>query len=118
MITENKNPDDERNHGGLENKVLHNVDMDQDQSENNFSEQSKGDTGTPVDSGGVKSTELEPGLEEQWLAVRDEYLANYPDLEDEDTKYEQGSFHTVITRLANKTKRSTEEIQNEIRNWS
>ena len=117
MITENKHKDNKRNHGGLENDVPQNRGMDQNYQEMVPNKQPNVKFGNPVDSGGVKSTEYEPQLEEQWLAVRDEYLANYPDLQDVDTEYEKGSFNILMDRLAKRKQRSTKEIQNEIMNW-
>ncbi len=118
MITENKHRDNKQNHGGMENEVQQNRGMDQDYPDRDSDEQPKVDSGNPVDHGGVEETELDPGLEEQWLAVRDEYLAHYPDLDDSDTAYEKGSFYTVIDRLAKRKQSTPEEIQNEIMSWS
>ena len=119
MITENKHRDNERKHEGLKNDVQQNRGMNSehnDREPNN--ENNNEDKPGPVDNGGARSTDFDSRLEKQWLAVRDEYLANYPDLKDVDTDYEEGSFHTVIARLAENKKRSAEEIQNEILDWS
>lgn len=117
IITDNNHRDNEREHGGLENEVQQNHGMDQYAREKKTDGQQEKKAMNPVDNGGVKSTELEPRLEKQWLAVRDEYLANYPDLRDEDTEYEKGSFDAFIDRLAQRQQRHTNEVQQEIMNW-
>jgi len=117
MITENMHRDNKRDHGGLQNDVQQNRGLDLDYNDNN-SEQEPNNLGKPVDNGGVQSTELEPRLEEQWHAVRDEYLSHYPGLENVNTNYEEGSFNTLIDRLAEKHQRSTKEIRHEILNWT
>ncbi|WP_276166389.1 hypothetical protein [Zobellia alginiliquefaciens] len=117
MITENKHRDNKRNHGGLQNDVQQNRGMDADYPENS-SEEKPNDFVKPVDNGGVKSSELEPHLEEEWHAVRDEYLSHYPGLEDVNTNYEDGSFSALIDRLAEKHQRTPQEIQHEILNWN
>jgi hypothetical protein len=115
MITENKNQDKHRNFGGLNNKIQQNrsPDKEQYQAEENIEE-----IEIPVNNGGVNTsikTDIE--LEEQWLAVRDEYLAHYPNITDNDTHYKKGDFDTIIENLAKKRQRTPKEIHTEIINW-
>ena len=116
IITDNKNQDNERTDRGLENDVPQNSGLDPEQKERiNDTEKT---IGKPVDNGGVQSIEYDRQLEKQWLAVRDEYLANYPHLENTDINYEKGSFYKMIEKLAKRRKRTSKEIQNEIMDWS
>ncbi len=117
MITENQHRYNKQNPGGLENEVQQNRGMAENHRHRSI-EQEQLENVNPVDNGGVESTNLEPGLEEQWLGVRDEYLANYPDLANIETEAEYGSFSTFIDRLAKRRQHSAKEIQDEIMNWS
>ncbi|HDZ14137.1 hypothetical protein LCGC14_0926070 [marine sediment metagenome] len=117
MINENQNIHNKKNEGSLENDVQQNRGMAENYNKNTFDEKQVEDMNS-VDNGGVESTNLEPGLQEQWLGVRDEYLANYPDLDNIETDEENGDFSTFIDRLAERRQRSTKEIQDEIMNWT
>jgi hypothetical protein len=118
MITENKNQHKDRKYGGLDNTVQQNHSLDQPledkESINNLGE----DVAQPVNNGGVEASILDFDLEEQWLAVRDEYLAHYPDILESETQYEKGSFNTIIENLAKRRQRTTTEIHTEIRDWN
>ncbi|AIZ41152.1 hypothetical protein [Cellulophaga baltica] len=118
MITENKNQHKDRKYGGLDNTVQQNHSLDQPledkESTNNLGE----DVAQPVNNGGVEASILDFDLEEQWLAVRDEYLAHYPDILESETQYEKGSFNTIIENLAKRRQRTPKEIHTEIKNWN
>ncbi|WP_339715696.1 hypothetical protein [uncultured Kriegella sp.] len=116
IITNNKNQDNEGTSHGLENKVPQN--SNQEQNQNGSQKDSEEAIGKPVNNGGVKTVEYEPQLEKQWLAVRDEYRAHYPELEEADTEYEEGGLYEMIDRLAKRRQRSPKEIQREIMKWS
>lgn len=99
---------------GLDNTIQQNHGLEEDiqnkDSENKLTK--------PVDNGGVKSSDYDLKLEEQWLAVRDEYLAHYPYVLDSETVYEKGGFYTIIENLAKKRELSSKEIHDEILNWN
>ncbi|QWX83772.1 hypothetical protein H0I23_15170 [Cellulophaga sp. HaHaR_3_176] len=111
MTTDNKNEYRDKDYGGLDNTVQQNHGLEEDAQNTESSRE-------PVNNGGVETSNFDLELEEQWLAVRDEYLAHYPYVLDSDTKYEKGSFYIIIENLAKRTQRSPEEIHNEILNWN
>lgn len=100
---------------GLNNDVQQNRGVDKN---GHIDENSEKPIGTPVNNGGVSISANDIHLEKQWLAVRDEYLANFPELNNMDTNYEKGDFSTLITNLAERRKQTPETIYNEIMNWS
>lgn len=116
IITNNINQDNEPTSHGLENDVPQN--SNQKQERNESQKKSKEAIGKPVNNGGVETIEYEPQLEKQWLAVRDEYRAHYPELDEADTEYEKGGLSKMIERLAKRRERSPKEIQMEIMKWS
>ncbi len=118
MITEKKNQDNEQPFRGLENDVPQNHGLSQDYQERESISDRDDNFGNPVTNGGVGTIKLDPRLEEQWRAVRDGYLAHYPDLKDAATEYEKGSFHAVINSFAKKRQRTPKEIHDEIMDWS
>ncbi|CAH8283454.1 hypothetical protein EV196_102410 [Mariniflexile fucanivorans] len=55
--------------------------------------------------------------ENNWNRVRDQYREKYPSLSNEDTQYRNGKFDDMTDRIANKTNRSRDQVQDEIKNW-
>jgi len=114
MITENKNQNKKSTSKGLNIEVQQNRGLDLEKN-------SKGDSnegvGKPVDNGGVTMSKYDVHLEKQWLAVRDNYLANFPELNDMDATYEKKSFSTLIPNLAKRRQQTPEQIHEEIMNW-
>ena len=117
MITENKNHDKDRTFRGLKNEVPQNHGLGEEYENREIEEQLRGGQDEPVNNGGTDITNLDPMLEEQWMAVRDEYLSHYPDLKDIDAVYEKGSFKTLLNSLAERRQRTPEEIHQEIMGW-
>ena len=70
-----------------------------------------------MNNGGVATAKYDIHIEKQWLAVKDEYLANFPETEDLDTNGEQDSFEALIAKIAKRRQKSTEDIHAEIMNW-
>lgn len=119
MITENqKKGTNKQTKKGLGNEVPQNSNKNQGYGSEETEKKPQDTDEKPVDVGGVEPMKYDPQLEEQWLAVRDEYRAHYPGLEDVDTEYKKGSFHVMINRLSKRRKRTTEQIQDEIMKWS
>lgn len=81
-------------------------------------ENSKEAIGKPVNNGGIATSRTDLHIEKQWLAVRDEYLAHYPNIENTDTEYDKGNFSSIIERIAKRRQRTSKEICNEIMEWS
>ncbi|WP_149275611.1 hypothetical protein [Pareuzebyella sediminis] len=118
MITNKLNQDIKQNSEGLENKVQQNRGMALDnRNDHNFESKDLTDS-NPVNEVVAFSSNLHPGLEEQWLGVRDKYLANYPDVADVENESNIEGFTSFIERLAERRQLSTEDIQDEIMNWS
>jgi hypothetical protein len=114
MITENKDQDKKSVLKGLNNEVQQNRGHD---LETNPNGDSKEGVGKPVDNGGVASSKYDVHLEKQWLAVRDNYLANFPELKDMYTTYDTKSFSTLIHKLAKRRQQNPKQIHEEIMNW-
>ena len=114
MITENKNKERNTNSNGLDNRVQQNRGLNEVRSPN---ENSNDEIGKPVDNGGVETSKFDTRLEKQWLAVRDDYLANFPELSDMDTSYDKNSLETLIANLAKRRMQTSEQVQQEIMNW-
>jgi hypothetical protein len=55
--------------------------------------------------------------ENNWNRVRDQFREKYPQLSNEDTKYRTGEFENMTERIAKKTNRTRQDVQNEIDNW-
>jgi len=91
------------------------LDTDQENQEGEVNKSSKKAMGKPVNNGGVSISKTDIQLEKQWLAVRDEYLANYPDIKD--TENENGNFSDIIENIAKRRKRTSKEIRDEIMEW-
>ena len=70
-----------------------------------------------MNNGGVATARYDLHIEKQWLAVKDEYLANFPETEDLDANGEQDSFEDLIAKIAKRRQKSTEDIHAEIMNW-
>ncbi|WP_405415244.1 hypothetical protein [Maribacter sp. Asnod1-A12] len=111
MITEDKSTHKTRTTGGLENKVPQNSGLQENDS---LSDK----TSTTVNNGGVATAKYDLHLEKQWLAVQDEYLANFPETEDIDTNNEHDSLEALISNIAKRRQKSKQEIHDEIMNWN
>lgn len=81
-------------------------------------ENSKEEIGKPVNNGGVATSRTDLHLEKQWLAVRDEYLAHYPEVENTDTEYDKENFSSIFDSIAKRRQRTSKEIRDEIMEWS
>jgi transketolase len=81
-------------------------------------ENSKKSIGNPVNNGGVATSRTDLHLERQWLAVRDEYLAHYPEVEITDTAYDKENFSSIFDSIAKRRQRTSKEIRDEIMEWS
>ncbi|MDO6821302.1 MULTISPECIES: hypothetical protein [Zobellia] len=100
---------------GLNNEVQQNRGLGNEyERQGNTSEE----VGKPVDNGGVSISVDEEHLRKQWLAVRDEYLANFPELDGVDDHNEKDNIGVLINSLAKKRQQTPETIQHEIMNWS
>ncbi|TDS20655.1 hypothetical protein DFQ03_0162 [Maribacter caenipelagi] len=111
MITEDKSIDKSRTTGGLQNDVPQNKGISQNEDLNEA-------IGEPVNNGGVATAKYDLHLEKQWLAVRDEYLSNFPETQDIDSNGEQNSVEALISTIAKRRQKSEQEIHDEIMNWT
>ena len=111
MITEDKSIHKTKSTGGLENDTPQNNGISQNEGV-------KPSIGKPVNNGGVATAKYDLHLEKQWLAVKDEYLANFPETGDIDTNGEKDSLESLISNIAKRRQKSEQEIHDEIMNWS
>ena len=111
MITEDKS-----NVKSISSDKLSNKDL---KSQVNAKEKdSNEEIGNPVNNGGVAVAKNDLHLEEQWLAIRDEYLSHFPETKDMAIDYEQNNIKSLITDIANKRQKTIQEIKDEIINWT
>ncbi|MUH38068.1 hypothetical protein D9O36_19615 [Zobellia amurskyensis] len=103
------------NDKALNNEVQQNRGLGKEREGNQSSTE---EVGKPVNNGGDSISVNEEHLKKQWSAVRDEYLANFPELSDLDVNHEKDNVSALITSLAQKRKQTREAIQDEIMNWS
>ena len=111
MITEDKSIDKSRTTGGLQNDVPQNKGISKNEDLNEAISE-------PVNNGGVATAKYDLHLEKQWLAVRDEYLSNFPETQDIDNNGEQDSVEALISTIAKRRQKSEQEIHDEIMNWT
>ncbi len=107
MDTGSTNQDNDRLFGSAEDDVPNNGGFNQDDQDRESIGNLKEVTGKPVNNGGVAISKSDLQLEEQWLAVRDEYLSQYPDVQDADSEYEKGSFSVIIESIAKRRQRTS-----------
>tara|TARA_R110002051_G_scaffold86498_2_gene152374 strand:- start:42135 stop:42476 length:342 start_codon:yes stop_codon:yes gene_type:complete len=110
MTTESNSARKTNTNDGLNNNLPHSQPIKQ--------ENTNKDIGKPVNNGGVATAKYDLHLEKQWLAVRDEYLAYFPETENYESTNEEASLEALISDIAKKRKKSPQEIHNEIMNWS
>ncbi|MEP2238082.1 MAG: hypothetical protein ABJI22_06950 [Maribacter sp.] len=111
MITEDKSIHKIKSTGGLENDTMQNKGVSKNRNINEA-------IGKPVNNGGVATAKYDLHLEKQWLAVRDEYLSNFPETQDIDDNGEQDSVEALISTIAKRREKSEQEIHDEIMNWT
>lgn len=97
--------------------VSNNGGLLQDDRDMGFIGNSKEVTAKPVNTGGVAITKSDLQLEEQWLAVRDDYISHYPNIKDAGSEYEEGRFSVIIESIAKRRQRTSKEIRDEIMEW-
>ena len=111
MITEDKSIHKTKSTGGLENDTPQNKGISQNENLNKTLDE-------PVNNGGVATSSYDLHLEKQWLAVKDEYLANFPETQDVDDNGELDGVEALISTIAKRRKKSEQEIHDEIMNWT
>lgn len=57
-------------------------------------------------------------VESRWNDIESDYRRRYPNITDDDVNYRQGEFDTMTDRIAKRTNRSREAVNDEIRNWN
>ncbi|TXE07338.1 hypothetical protein ES711_11250 [Gelidibacter salicanalis] len=56
-------------------------------------------------------------VELRWQEIESSYRNYYPNLTDEDLEYHEGTFDTVMARIAKRTNKSVQEVNDEIWEW-
>lgn len=56
-------------------------------------------------------------VELRWQEIESSYRNYYPNLTDEDLEYREGTFDTVMDRIAKRTNKSVQEVNDEIWEW-
>lgn len=57
-------------------------------------------------------------LQSRWTDIESDYRKRYPSLTEEDIDYSDGDFDGMTDRIAKRTNRNYQDVQDEIRNWS
>ena len=57
-------------------------------------------------------------LEGKWSNIQADYRKKNPTITDADIDFKSGEFDHMIASIARRTNRSTEDIENEIKNWN
>lgn len=65
-----------------------------------------------------KLNSSDSSLEGRWSNIQADYRKKNPTITDEDINFREGEFDHMIASVARRTKRSTEDIKNDIRNWN
>ncbi|MGC1630662.1 MAG: hypothetical protein WA749_00980 [Gelidibacter sp.] len=55
--------------------------------------------------------------EKKWKDIHHDYRRRYPDITDEDVDYNEGEFDNMTDRIAKRTNRSRNLVNDEIDNW-
>ncbi|MEO8773058.1 MAG: hypothetical protein ABI371_01905 [Gelidibacter sp.] len=56
-------------------------------------------------------------METRWKNIESDYRSRYPNVTDEDVNYKSGEFDSMTGRIAKRTNRNREDVNNEIREW-
>ena len=56
-------------------------------------------------------------VESLWKDIEGDYRRRYPDVTDEDVNYKSGEFDSMTGRIAKRTNRNRQDVNNEIREW-
>ena len=63
------------------------------------------------------TTDSDPDAESRWKDIKSDYRKRYPSITDEDVSYRTGEFDSMTDKIAKRTNRNYEDVNNEIRNW-
>lgn len=56
-------------------------------------------------------------IEMRWLEIERDFKSHYPELSDEDLKYHEGEFNTMIERIGKRTNKNPQEVRDKIWEW-
>lgn len=65
-----------------------------------------------------QNQEANRDLESCWNEIESKYRRRHPNVTDEDVDYGSGEFETMTNRIAKRTNRSRDQINEEIGNWN
>ena len=102
------NFDNDQNRDNLNSNFSQNQESNREQTER---QQEPSDR-----SSGFSSSDQD--LQSSWTAIESAYRKRYPSLTEEDIDYSDGDFDGMTDRIAKRTNRNYQDVQNEIRNWS
>lgn len=64
-----------------------------------------------------KLNSSDDSLEGRWSNIQADYRKKNPTITDDDIDFKSGAFDHMIASIARRTSKSSEEVENEIRNW-
>lgn len=80
-----------------------------------MSEDSKKHRGYTEDS---KLNPTDDSLEGRWSNIQADYRKKYPELEDDDVNLVNNDFDAMVNRIARRTSRSRQDVENDIKSWT
>ncbi|HLT32582.1 MAG TPA: hypothetical protein VKZ98_02220 [Aquaticitalea sp.] len=60
---------------------------------------------------------LDQDFGNRWSMVQHSYIKKFPNLTDEDVEYNLHGYNGMIHRIATRTHRTQQEVENDIRDW-
>lgn len=102
MDTRDFDRDPDRDNSGQTDNGNKNVDKNQQDISDRYSNSSYSDT----------------DWQSQWTDIESDYRKRYPSLTDEDLDYSDDDFDGLSDRIAKRTNRNYQDVQDEIRNWN
>lgn len=91
--------------------------QDRDQNQNQYQNSNQNSNRNDQDHIGRNNPDSNRDIESRWQDIESDYRRRYPNVTDEDVNYRQGEFDNMTDRLAKRTNRSRDQVNDEIRNW-
>ncbi|MBJ7880035.1 hypothetical protein [Gelidibacter salicanalis] len=103
-----------------------NYDRDQDQQSNERNQNQNQHQSSHQDQRGDRNTDEQRDnsrntssrdIESKWTDIESDYRKRYTNLTDQDLNYRDWDFDNMTDRIAQRTNRSRDEVNDEIKNW-
>lgn len=64
-----------------------------------------------------KLNTTDDSLEGRWSNIQADYRKKYPEIQNEDVDDGNNNFDDIVNRIARRTNRSREEVENDLKGW-